>query len=47
MTELNNPPDPESESFPVEPRYHPTHKIPRKIYDFLASAKLAMVLIRI
>ena len=37
--------DNESETFPVEPRYHPIHKIPRKIYDFLASAKLAMVLL--
>ena len=35
----------EKESFPVEPRYHPLHKIPRKIYDFLASAKLAMALL--
>jgi len=36
----------EQESFPVEPRDHPIHKIPRKIYDFLASAKLAMALSR-
>jgi hypothetical protein len=35
----------ETETFPVEPRYHPIHIIPRKIYDFLASAKLAMVLL--
>lgn len=35
----------ESEAFPVEPRYHPIHKIPRIIYDFLASAKLAMFLL--
>lgn len=35
----------ETESFPVEPRYHPIHRIPRKIYDFLASAKLAMALL--
>lgn len=33
------------EVFPIEPRYHPIHKIPRKIYDFLASAKLAMALL--
>jgi len=47
MTELNTPPDPETEteSFPIEPRYHPIHKIPRKIYDFLASARLAMALL--
>jgi cytochrome c biogenesis protein ResB len=37
--------DNENEIFPVEPRYHPIHKIPRKIYDFLASSKLAMVLL--
>lgn len=35
----------ENEVFPIEPRYHPIHKIPRKIYNFLASAKLAMVLL--
>ena len=38
-------PEDEKESFPVEPRYHPIHKIPRKIYDFLASARLAMALL--
>lgn len=37
--------EPEIETFPVEPRYHPIHKIPRVIYDFLASAKLAMALL--
>ena len=35
----------ENDIFPVEPRYHPIHKIPRKIYDFFASAKLAMTLL--
>lgn len=35
----------EPEQYPLEPRYHPIHKIPRKIYDFLASAKLAMLLL--
>lgn len=47
MPERNDLIDPEleAESFPVEPRYHPIHKIPRKIYDFLASARLAMVLL--
>jgi len=47
MTESAFPPetDPETESFPIEPHYHPLHKIPRKIYDFLASAKLAMFLL--
>ncbi len=33
------------DTFPLEPRYHPMHKIPRKIYDFLASSRLAMVLL--
>lgn len=47
MTERNDLTDPEveAETFPVEPRYHPIHKIPRKIYDFLASARLAMALL--
>lgn len=35
----------EEETFPVEPRYHPIHKYPRKIYDFFASSRLAMVLL--
>lgn len=37
--------DQEPEQYPLEPRYQPIHKIPRKIYDFLASAKLAMLLL--
>jgi len=47
MTEENNSvaDQAEDEMFPVEPRYHPIHKIPRKIYDFLASARLAMALL--
>jgi hypothetical protein len=47
MTDIRTYPGPEDEqeSFPVEPRYHPIHKIPRKIYDFLASARLAMALL--
>ncbi|GAW68851.1 hypothetical protein GPEL0_01f5383 [Geoanaerobacter pelophilus] len=35
----------DNEQFPLEPRYHPVNKMLRKIYDFLASAKLAMVLL--
>ncbi|MBJ6802482.1 cytochrome c biogenesis protein ResB [Geomonas propionica] len=35
----------ETEQFPLEPRYHPIHKVTRAIYDFFASAKLAMVLL--
>lgn len=31
--------------FPVVPNYHPIHVIPRRIYNFLASAKLAMFLL--
>ena len=47
MNEVNETPDtePEVELYPIEPRYHPIHKIPRKIYDYLASAKLAMALL--
>ncbi|MEW6713860.1 MAG: hypothetical protein AB1306_02055 [Nitrospirota bacterium] len=47
MTDMRPHPEAEdeNESYPVEPRYHPIHKIPRKIYDFLASAKLAMALL--
>lgn len=47
MNEFNSLPEAESENeiFPVEPRYHPVHKIPRKIYNFLASSKLAMFLL--
>lgn len=47
MTEHKDIPeiDQELEQYPVEPRYHPIHKIPRKIYDFLASSKLAMTLL--
>lgn len=45
MAEFVTPPDSENEIFPIEPRYHPIHKITRMIYDFLASAKLAMALL--
>lgn len=47
MAEINTNPDPESESdiFPIEPRFHPVHKLTRKIYDFLASSRLAMALL--
>lgn len=47
MNDINQTPEPdtEAEHFPIEPRYHPIHKIPRIVYDFLASAKLAMVLL--
>lgn len=34
-----------NEPYPVEPRYHPIHLVTRKIYDFLASARLAMFLL--
>jgi len=37
--------EPEQDTFPLEPRYHPIHKLPRKIFDFLASSRLAMVLL--
>lgn len=50
MTEhnLNNPEsanEPEDTIFPVEPRYHPVNRVMRRIYDFLASAQLAMFLL--
>ncbi len=45
MTEPEITLEPEAEHYPIEPRYHPIHKIPRKIYGCLASAKLAMVLL--
>lgn len=45
MTEFNGTPEPENEQYPLAPRYHPIHKIPRKIYDLLASSKLAMFLL--
>lgn len=35
----------EKETFPIEPRYHPVNRIVRAVYDFLASAKLAMALL--
>lgn len=45
VTQSENLPDTEPDQFPVEPRYHPVNKIARKIYDFLASSKLAMFLL--
>lgn len=45
MTEFNSIPESENEHYPIEPRYHPVHKIPRKIYELLASSKLAMALL--
>lgn len=34
-----------AETFPLEPRYHPVNRVARKIYDGLASSKLAMALL--
>jgi len=47
MDELNTVPDTDAdnEQYPLEPRYHPVHKFTRRIYDFLASSKLAIVLL--
>ncbi|QXE90560.1 cytochrome c biogenesis protein ResB [Geomonas subterranea] len=46
MAEIEAPDnDSEGERFPLEPRIHPVNKSLRAIYDFLASAKLAMVLL--
>lgn len=33
------------EHYPIEPNYHPIHRATRLVYDFLASAKLAMLLL--
>ncbi len=33
------------EIYPIEPRYHPVNRVARKVYDALASAKLAMTLL--
>jgi hypothetical protein len=35
----------EIEQYPIEPRYHPVNRMIRGLYDFLASAKLAMALL--
>lgn len=45
MSNIDTPSGSEPEQYPIEPRYHPIHKIPRKIYDFFASARLAMALL--
>lgn len=47
MTQFNDLTDNEQEDevFPVAPHYHPIHKLTRAVYDFFASAKLAMFLL--
>lgn len=49
MTEEHKQPDEQSDNenevFPLEPSYHPLHRVTRLVYDFLASAKLAMALL--
>lgn len=45
MTEHDKLPDTGPDQFPVEPRYHPVNRVARKIFDFLASPKLAMFLL--
>lgn len=47
MTELNDSSDLDSENehYPIEPGYHPVNRMARKIYDFLASSRLAMFLL--
>lgn len=47
MSELNNVSDidSENEQYPIEPRYHPVNRLVRKIYDFMASSRLAMFLL--
>jgi cytochrome c biogenesis protein ResB len=43
--ERNISPDPDKESYPIQPHYHPINRIARNIYDFLASARLAILLL--
>ncbi len=45
MTEPVDSSETENEQYPVAPRYHPVHKLTRKLYDFLASSRLAMALL--
>jgi len=47
MPDLNNLPenDSENDQYPIEPRYHPVNRFARKIFDSLASSKLAMFLL--
>ena len=47
MAEYDNLPDSdtETEHYPLEPRYHPVHKLTRTVYDILASSRLAMALL--
>src|SRR5574340_583102 len=47
VTDIPRNPEPEDGNgpYPLGPRYHPIHKIPRQIYNFLASSKLAMALL--
>jgi cytochrome c biogenesis protein ResB len=47
MGEINNSQNSADEinQFPVVPRYHPANRLVRSIYDFLASARLAMALL--
>lgn len=47
VSEDNLLPDDETgnEQFPVEPGFHPVNRTARAVYDFLASARLAMVLL--
>uniref|UniRef100_C6E607 ResB-like domain-containing protein n=1 Tax=Geobacter sp. (strain M21) TaxID=443144 RepID=C6E607_GEOSM len=43
--EVVSPSDAEPELYPLEPRYHPIHAFPRLVYGFLASTKLALLLL--
>ncbi|UPU36732.1 cytochrome c biogenesis protein ResB [Geomonas paludis] len=43
--EVLPPSDAEPERYPLEPRYHPIHAFPRLVYGFLASTKLALLLL--
>jgi cytochrome c biogenesis protein ResB len=45
MNDLDPNLNPENETFPIEPRYHPLNKVLRKIFDGLASSRLALALL--
>ncbi len=45
MGNIPNDPFEQEPEYPLQPYYHPLHRVTRRVYDFLASAKLAMFLL--
>ncbi len=45
MIEVPPPDETEIEQYPIAPRFHPVNRLTRRLYDFMASAKLAMALL--